>query len=81
MRVETPRIDPPPHYVIPGTGLELIDIIKAKSRVSLDCWRFFCWASCLQYLWRYDVKGEPGEDLDKALVYLGWLKDAVARKQ
>ena len=67
----------PAHYMIPGMDCELVDIIKAKSRVATDCWQFFLWASCLQYLWRYDVKGEPQKDLGKALVYLTWLKESA----
>jgi hypothetical protein len=67
----------PAHYVIPGLNIELIDVIKAKSKVATDCWQFFCWASCLQYLFRYNVKGEPECDLNKALVYLTWLLESV----
>ena len=67
----------PMHYAIPGTDIELIDLIHAKSRVSTDTWGFFLWASCLQYLWRFDLKGEPSKDLGKAMTYLTWLKQAV----
>jgi len=66
----------PSHYKIPGMEIEVIDIIKAKGRIATDCWQFFCWASCLQYLWRFDLRGAPKNDLAKAMVYLGWLKDA-----
>ena len=76
-KVETPKIDPPPHYVVPGLNIELIDVIKAKARVSIDCWEFFCWASCLQYLWRYDIKGDAGGDIGKAKVYLSWLEESL----
>lgn len=68
------------HYAIPGTELEVIDLIRAKARVATDCWEFFLWASAIQYIFRYDVKGEPVNDLGKALVYLGWLSDAVKSK-
>jgi hypothetical protein len=71
---------PVPHYVVPGLDIEVIDLIKAKSRVATNAWEFFLWSSCLQYLWRYDVKGEPGKDLDKASVYLDWLRGANDRK-
>jgi len=67
----------PSHYVVPGLGIELIDIIKAKGKIATNCWEFFCWASCLQYLWRFDLRGCPGPDLEKAMVYLAWLKEAV----
>lgn len=67
----------PSHYVVPGLNIELVDIIKAKSRVATDCWQFFCWASMMQYAWRWDLRGCPGPDLEKAMVYLGWLKESV----
>jgi hypothetical protein len=67
----------PSHYMVPGLNIELIDIIKAKGKVATNCWEFFCWASCLQYLWRFDLRGCPGPDLEKASVYLGWLKDSI----
>jgi hypothetical protein len=77
---EESRSPHPSHYVIPGLNIELVDIIKSKARISTDCWQFFCWASCLQYLWRFDLRGSPANDLGKALVYLGWLSDAVKSK-
>ena len=69
----------PSHYKIPGMEIEVIDIIRAKGRIATDCWQFFCWASCLQYLFRYDLRGAPANDLGKAQVYLGWLAEAVKK--
>jgi len=71
---------PVKHYLIPGTELELIDIIQAKAKVAKNPWEFFLWASCLQYLWRYDLKGEPGKDLDKAATYLDWLRTVYQKR-
>ena len=75
----SPKKDRKPvlHYQIPGLDLELIDIIQAKAKVATNAWEFFLWASCLQYLWRYDLKGESGKDLCKATTYLACLKKAV----
>jgi hypothetical protein len=67
----------PSHYVVPGLNIELIDILKAKSRVATNCWEFFLWASAMQYIFRYSSRGCPGPDLEKAMVYLGWLKDSI----
>ena len=64
---------PVPHYLIPGTTLELIDIIKAK--MSPAEWRKFCWGSALQYCYRLLDKGEPEKDADKAITYLEWFKE------
>ena len=71
------RRAPVAHYAIPSLNCELIDIIRAKAGVASDPWRFFLWASCLQYLWRYDLKGEPRKDIDKAKTYLAWLSDDI----
>ena len=64
----------PPHYKIPGTTIQLIDVIEAK--MSRDEWRRFCWGSALQYAYRVLDKGEPIKDCEKAIVYLTWLKDS-----
>jgi len=69
------------HYGIPGTKLELIDILEAKAKVSTNVWEFFLWASAMQYIWRFDLKGEALKDIDKAIIYLGWLRQAVAGKK
>ena len=74
-KVETPRIDPPPHYVIPGTDLELIDVIKSKMTPAE--WRKFCWGSALQYVFRILDKGEARRDIGKAKVYLSWLEESL----
>jgi len=61
------------HYLIPGTNLELIDIIHSK--MSPAEWRKFCWGSALQYVWRLMDKGEPEKDADKGITYLTWFKE------
>lgn len=68
------------HYVVPGMDIEVIDLIRAKSRVATDCWQFFLFASALQYLWRFDLKGAAKEDTEKLVVYSTWLRDSVAGK-
>jgi len=69
---------PNAHYIIPGTGLELIDIIEMK--LTREEWQAICRASLMQYVWRWDLKGEPEKDLDKAKVYLDWLIESVNEK-
>ena len=69
---------PVKHYEVPGLGIELIDILEAKSRVATKPWEFFLWASAMQYIWRYDLKSSPLDDINKAIVYLTWLQRAVA---
>ena len=67
----------PAYCKIPGTELEIVDIIRAKSKVATDCWQFHCWAEAVKHLWAYDLRGAPTADLTTTLVYLGWLKDSV----
>ena len=76
-KVETPKIDPPPHYVIPGTSLELIDVIKAS--LTEGEFQAACWFSLEQYAYRWFKKGDAENDLSKLLVYGNWLLESVKK--
>jgi len=65
----------PSYYMIPGTDVELIDVIKSK--MTKAEWERFCWASALQYCFRVLDKGEPCKDAGKAITYLSWLKESA----
>lgn len=56
----------PSHYC---GGIETIDFIKDKLG-----WGFipYCLGNVIKYVSRYDKKGKPLEDLQKAAVYLQW---------
>jgi len=69
------RFSSPAHYRIAGTDLELIDVLKSKAIYFSDPWEFFLWASGMQYLFRYMVKGEPDKDLQKEHAYTNWLRE------
>jgi len=75
------RLNSPRHYTIPGTNLELIDILKIKSELFSDPWEFFLWASAMQYLFRYMAKGEPDKDLQKENTYATWLREYRQEKK
>ncbi len=64
-----------PYYKIPGTNLEMIDVLKAN--LTTGQFQAFLWASAEEYLWRFDKKGPSVSDLEKALVYVRWLKESV----
>lgn len=64
---------PVSHYM--EGGLEVIDILKAK--LTPEQYKGFLRGNALKYLFRYDHKGTPFQDLEKALDYLRWLKDMV----
>jgi hypothetical protein len=67
----------PAHYCIPGSDLEVIDLIYAYSKVFNNAWEFFMFASALQYVSRAHFKGEESKDLGKAITYLTWWKKSV----
>jgi hypothetical protein len=64
--------EPVKHYSLPGTNLQVIDVIRAK--MTDDEWRKFCWASAVQYTFRLLDKGEPDKDAGKAITYLQWFR-------
>ena len=65
-------VNKPPHYRF--GGYELLEVIKAKLRESnMDAVQSALWIQLIQYLFRFDVKGKPFEDLNKAKFYLNDL--------
>lgn len=72
MKQKRQRVD---HYLIPGTELELIDVL----RLCLTPAEFqaVLWASLEQYFFRWWKKGEAIRDLGKGLTYATWLLESV----
>ena len=72
-----PEVERPAHY---NTGsIEAIEAIKA----SMDPVMFegYLKGQVLKYLWRYDYKGKPIQDLLKADWYLKRLIDQVFERE
>lgn len=61
----------PQHYC---GKIETIDFIKDKLG---DEFTPYCLGNVMKYISRYDKKGNPLEDLEKAAVYLGWAIEAM----
>ena len=62
-------VNSPSHY---NTGnIECIEAIEDS--MSPAAFRGYLKGNCMKYLWRYDYKGKPVEDLAKASWYLGRL--------
>lgn len=68
---------PVPHYQ--AGGMEVIDILKAK--MTPDQFTGFLRGNALKYLFRYDHKGTPVEDLQKARTYTDWLLEEVSNER
>lgn len=54
------NVDHPAHYTNRNIGYECIDITQYQT---------FCVGNAIKYLWRYNDKGNPAEDLRKARWY------------
>jgi len=62
-------VNNPDHY---NTGsIECIEGIQAS--MSAEAFNGYLKGNCMKYLWRYDYKGKPVEDLQKAQWYLAEL--------
>ena len=58
------------------SGIETIDAIEAMTNEGFD---YYLQGNIMKYLWRFDYKGKPLEDLQKAQWYLNTLiEDTVA---
>lgn len=62
-------VNHPSHYT--SGGIECIAAIKAS--MSAEEYRGYLKGNVMKYLWRYESKGKPAEDLKKARTYLEWL--------
>jgi len=65
-------VNEPPHYN--QHGVECIDAIKATTG---DSFKHYLKGNIMKYLWRFDYKNKPLEDLQKARWYLNKLIDEV----
>ena len=66
-------VNNPDHY---NTGnVECIEAIEES--MTPEAFRGYLKGNCMKYLWRYDYKGKPVEDLQKAQWYLAKLLQEV----
>lgn len=54
-------VNHPPHYTSSKSGVECIDVTEHMS---------FCIGNAMKYLWRHQEKGNPIQDLKKAVWYI-----------
>ena len=65
-------VNSPPHYN--QTGIECIHAISAATG---DGFKYYLQGNIMKYLWRFDYKDKPIEDLQKARWYLDKLIEEV----
>ena len=64
-------VNSPSHYN--QSGIECIDAIRAA--LGPEAFRNYCTGNALKYIWRHPYKNGK-QDVEKAIVYLQWLKEA-----
>jgi len=70
---EEDMVGSPKHY---NTGnIECIEAIEES--MTPEAFKGYLKGNCMKYLWRYDYKGKPAEDLQKAQWYLAKLLQEV----
>lgn len=67
--MRTTKRRPVAHYV--SGGMEAIDVMQAF--MSPDEFRGHLWGCAMKYLLRWEFKGSPVDDLQKAKTYIEWL--------
>ena len=72
-REDWDAVNSPNHYN--NGSIECIEGIQAS--MSAEAFAGYLKGNCMKYLWRYDYKGKPAEDLQKAQWYLAKLLNVV----
>ena len=72
MICEEDMVNSPPHYN--QTGIECIHAISAATD---EGFKYYLQGNIMKYLWRFDYKDKPIEDLQKAKWYLDKLIEEV----
>lgn len=67
------EVNNPAHYT--SGGIECIDAIKAS--MTEEQFKGFLKGNVIKYLWRYELKNNPVQDLEKAQFYLNRLLKEV----
>lgn len=70
------RVNHPPHYT--QGEIECIDAIAAATVTKAGI-EAVCVANVIKYLWRYEDKGKPVQDVLKARWYLNRLLDVLEK--
>lgn len=71
--IKADMVNHPPHYT--KGGIECIDGIRAS--MTDEAFLGYLKGNVLKYLWRYESKHDPAEDLQKALWYLNKMVDIL----
>jgi|TARA_R110002124_G_scaffold203195_4_gene369751 hypothetical protein len=67
------NVNSPPHYN--QSNIECIDVIRES--LGSAGFQAYCHGNAQKYLWRHSYKGNPVEDLDKAIWYMTRLRNEI----
>jgi len=67
-------VNSPPHYN--QSDIECIDAIKAMLGPNF---KYYLQGNALKYLWRFDHKDKPAQDVDKGIWYMNKLRKEVSK--
>ena len=60
----------------------LKDVLEQRMSVVKDrAYSWACWMQAVQYLWRWDAKGDPDENLAKAQELISFMRDALHKEK
>lgn len=68
----TDPVNSPEHYT--QGDIECIDAIRAALGPNF---KYYCQGAAMKYLWRFEHKGKPEEDLSKARWYLNRMIEDI----
>lgn len=81
-KAEYDLVNHPSHYCREGQQCEQIECLDAiEASMSPAEFKGYLKGNALKYLWRYDLKGKPTQDLAKCIFYLDRLHDYVDVEQ
>ena len=67
------NVNHPPHYTV--GDIECIDAIKAS--MSAEAFKGYLKGTAMKYVWRYEYKNNPLEDVRKGLWFLHKLEEEL----
>ena len=70
-------VNKPPHYMM--ADIECNDASEAS--MSREAFKGYCKGQVERYLWRYEKKEDPLQDVEKGLFYLQRLKKKLIEEQ
>lgn len=76
---ENDPVNHPSHYCREGSSIETLDAIEAS--MTSEEFKGYLKGNAEKYIWRYDLKDNPLQDIKKAIFYLKKLKKVLKKEK